>query len=162
MDLYDLSDDEIFELEELLKEQDIYERFDNLANPKTANVNYLLLHNAIHKQKYDDEGDLIDGYRGGVLEGSSRCFHLDQLIITESGKKPIKELTLNDRCLSFNHETQKLEYKNVSRILKQSNKKKAFKIVLKDGTEIKCTHDHKFFFNGSYIEIGKILALIKK
>lgn len=69
-----LTDDEILELEQLLREEEVYILKAGLKNPKEGvqNANYIYLHEAIKNQKYDSKGKLISGYRGVGLEGSSR------------------------------------------------------------------------------------------
>ncbi len=73
-----LSDDEIIELERLLKEKDISEKVTLLSNPVKgkSSPNYLALHEAIESQRWelDDKGvpRLAEGYAGFILEGSSR------------------------------------------------------------------------------------------
>lgn len=68
-----LTDAEILELESLLKERDIdisrqrLTKFDENTNP-----NYEFLHSAILQQNYNERGELISGFRGCALEGSSR------------------------------------------------------------------------------------------
>jgi intein/homing endonuclease len=102
------------------------------------------------------------GKAAAVLEGGSRCFDGDQEIITLEGIKKIKDISENDLCKSYNHQTNEIEFKQVVALNKQKNTKKCFLIKLKDGTEIKVTKDHKFFFNNRYIEIENILSLLKK
>lgn len=64
---------EISELETLLKEReiDISRQRLKLINEDT-NPNYELLYNSINNQKYNELGELISGFRGCALEGSSR------------------------------------------------------------------------------------------
>lgn len=110
--------------------------------------------------------ELLTAYKenkaGCVLEGGSRCFDGNQEIITLEGIKKIKDISENDLCKSYNHQTNEIEFKQVVALNKQKNTKKCFLIKLKDGTEIKVTKDHKFFFNNRYIEIENILSLLKK
>ena len=68
-----LTDAEILELETLLKERDIDNSRKRLINiGEETNPNYKLLQEAIKSQKYNELGELIGGYRGCALEGSSR------------------------------------------------------------------------------------------
>ncbi|EJL66302.1 hypothetical protein [Flavobacterium sp. CF136] len=67
-----ITDAEILELEYLLKERDIDILKKGLNNPKDKNVNYDFLHSAILEQNYNERGELISGFRGCALEGSSR------------------------------------------------------------------------------------------
>lgn len=90
-------------------------------------------------------------------EGGTRCFYPDQKIITKNGSVKISELKAGDRALSYNHANGNNEYRKVLRCIKEESTKKAYHIKFKNGTEIKCTGDHKFFYNGRYIEIEKLL-----
>jgi len=71
-----LTDSEILELEELLKARDIDMSRERLTKiDEETNPNYALLFNAIQDQKYDivdGKPELVSGYRGAGLEGSSR------------------------------------------------------------------------------------------
>ncbi|MCC9016933.1 phage terminase large subunit [Flavobacterium lipolyticum] len=71
-----LTDSEILELEELLAARDIdMSRKRLTAVDEETNPNYTLLFNAIQNQKYeeiDGKSELVSGYRGAGLEGSSR------------------------------------------------------------------------------------------
>ena len=71
-----ITDAEILELETLLKEReiDIFRNNLNVINEET-NPNYKLLYEAITQQEYGivkGKPELISGYRGAGLEGSSR------------------------------------------------------------------------------------------
>ncbi len=61
-----ISDSEIQELEKLLLEQGLYLLDDN------TNPNYEYLFNELSSQEFDENGELISGKSGVVLEGSSR------------------------------------------------------------------------------------------
>lgn len=68
-----LTDAEILELEQLLEEQKIDVLKDGLTNfNDKTNPNYKLLYDSITNQTYNDKAELIKGFRGCVLEGSSR------------------------------------------------------------------------------------------
>ena len=71
-----LTDADIVELETLLKEREIDIARDRLKQAgKDTNPNYALLFNAITSQRYelvDGKMQLVSGYRGAGLEGSSR------------------------------------------------------------------------------------------
>lgn len=69
-----LSDAEIIELERLLWEQELSDLKKGLQTPVVGknNPNYIFLFSAIANQRYDAKGKLSAGYRGCVLEGSSR------------------------------------------------------------------------------------------
>lgn len=68
-----LSDEELLELDELLRLEEIDVLNEGLRNYNdTTNPNYRFLKNSYLKQKYNDEDELIDGFKGCILEGSSR------------------------------------------------------------------------------------------
>jgi PBSX family phage terminase large subunit len=69
-----ISDAEILELETLLLEEERYQLQQDLIYPEERgkSKNYCFLHNAIISQKYNEKGELVSGYRGASLEGSSR------------------------------------------------------------------------------------------
>jgi len=69
-----LTDAEILELETLLKERDIDISRKQLCviDEERTNPNFSLLQTAIQEQRYDENGDLVSGFRGAGLEGSSR------------------------------------------------------------------------------------------
>lgn len=71
-----LTDAEILELENLLNERDIDISRERLTKiDEETNPNYEILFNAIQDQKYevvDGKLELVSGYRGAGLEGSSR------------------------------------------------------------------------------------------
>lgn len=68
-----LTEAEINELETLLKERDIDMARNQLkVIDEDTNPNYKLLQEAILQQEYNEKGELISGFRGAGLEGSSR------------------------------------------------------------------------------------------
>ena len=95
-------------------------------------------------------------------EGGTRCFASDQKIITNNGSIKISDLKVNDKVLSFNHTTGNNEYRKVLSCIKKQNTKKAYCIRFKDGSVIKCTFDHEFFYHGRYIIIEKLLLSLNK
>lgn len=96
-------------------------------------------------------------------EGGMRCFDGDTLIHTPTGVKPIKDITQNDFVKSYNHTTQKIEYKRVIGTASSSEHgKKCLNIKLKNGNVIKCTEDHEFYYQGRYVEAKHFISLLKK
>lgn len=151
-----ISQEEIEMLEKLLKLEQLESSIKNCD--ENLNPNYIALFKAISQQKYDDSGKLIAGYRGFALEGSSRCFHSGQKIVTKTGSKPISELKKGDFVLSYNEKNQKKEYCPVIENIKfDDNKKKCFKITLKNGRIIKVTEDHKFYDGKNWKPIKDII-----
>lgn len=68
-----LTESEILELEALLKDKEIRDLKKGLSSfNEFTSPNYKALYNAITTQQYNRKGELTEGYRGFVLEGSSR------------------------------------------------------------------------------------------
>ncbi len=68
-----LTESEILELENLLKERDIDICRNRLLRPdEETNPNFRFLQQSIKDQTYSKDGELLKGFRGCALEGSSR------------------------------------------------------------------------------------------
>lgn len=97
-----------------------------------------------------------------VLWGGAGCFAADQTIITNNGSKPISEIQQSDMVLSYNHDTNQNELKEVKTLFEyQTHADRLIEIKMKDGTIIQVTENHKFFFGGSYVKIKDILVSLK-
>ncbi len=97
-----------------------------------------------------------------LLWGGAGCFSSDQLVETISGPKKIKEIQVGDLVKSFNHKIGQYEFRPVLNCFEYpENKKQSVRIKLKDGTIIKCTADHKFFWRGKYVHILEILTILQ-
>jgi len=156
-----LTDSDLLLLEQLLHEENIDSLFKGLTEfDDKTNPNYKLLFECLQNQEFDFKGDLISGYGGAILEGSSRCFSKDQKVVTKKGLKKISDIKKGDFVKSFNEDKKENEYKKVLNVFKLKNKKKCFRIKLKNGKTIECTSDHKFYYKGKFIEIEKILNLL--
>lgn len=60
-------------LKNLLRDQECFELRKSLCTiTENSNPNYSVLFSAINDQYYNEKGELVNGYRGAVLEGSSR------------------------------------------------------------------------------------------
>lgn len=93
------------------------------------------------------------GKRIIVNQGGSRCFDGDQIIVSESGLKEIKNIKAGESVLTPNGLRKVLE------VHKMKNSKPCYLIKLKNGKVIKCTEDHHFYFKGEWISIKHILSL---
>lgn len=95
-------------------------------------------------------------YNVYVLEGGSRCFAPDTLVVTKGGKKPISEVKVGDmvKCIS---EDGTVMFKRVLNIFRHPTDKPMVEVRLKSGKVIRCSADHKFLYNGEYVPIIKIL-----
>ncbi len=67
-----LTDSEIFELEKLLQDRELSKLKNGLAKySHKTNPNYIFLKDSITYQAYNGD-KIVSGYRGCILEGSSR------------------------------------------------------------------------------------------
>lgn len=95
----------------------------------------------------------FDGWPVICNEGGSRCFAPETLVHTELGTKPISEIKEGENVLTPKGG------KKVLAVHKMANTKKSIEIKMKDGSLIKCTEDHKFFYQGRWHEIKDLLSL---
>lgn len=73
------------------------------------------------------------------------CFSEDTEIITAAGKKQIKDVTVNDKVLTFDTDTKTYQYVTPFCVLQTpSENKDKFELTFSDGSIVKCTEDHKF------------------
>lgn len=83
------------------------------------------------------------------------CFQYNTIVKTNIGNLPIGyivENKLNVKILTYNHNNDCLEYKNIDRWIKL-NKDKLLKINLSDGTSLTCTDNHKIYVkNKGYVK----------
>jgi hypothetical protein len=94
-----------------------------------------------------------------VNQGGTRCFAADQLIITDKGSIPVSQVQIGDMVLT---DIENKVYKPVVAVNIMKPDKKCLKITLKNGKTIKCTEDHKFWFDNKWMEISEIIKLWKK
>lgn len=102
-----------------------------------------------------------DRLKGIGLSGASRCFSGETLISTKEGLKKIKDIKENDLVKSYNELESKVEYRRCIKLHKfTDNKKKVIRLKLKNGRIIEATEDHKFFFNGAWVELKHLVSLL--
>ena len=95
-----------------------------------------------------------------ILYGSRGCFHYNQLVKLEEGtSKPIKDIKIGEKVISFNVTTKKDEIKRVINTFRYDISEEVIKVTLNNGKEIIATKDHKFFFGGSWLSLEKIVSL---
>lgn len=98
-----------------------------------------------------------------LMGGGSRCFEKYTLVYTDSGSKHICNIDKNDKVLSYNHKTEKCEFKNVVSVFKnENNTKKCYCFKFKNGDKIKCTEDHEIFYQGRYVCAKDLVSLHKQ
>jgi hypothetical protein len=93
-----------------------------------------------------------------IITGGRGCFTADQEIETLEGRKKISEVDIGDAVYSYDVENKLYMTDKVVNKFEYDNKK-LVKVKLKDGSEIKCTPDHKFFFRGEWLQIQEILTI---
>lgn len=60
---------------------------------------------------------------------------------------------------TYNEDHNKIEYKPINEVLMFNNKKPSYKITLKDGSVIKATQDHEFYYEGVWHSLKHIVSL---
>lgn len=107
----------------------------------------------VYNANYNSTADIL------INQGGTSCFHPDTLIVTQNGSKPIKDISIGDVVLSFNEDLKVNEWKKVVNTFKYQNTKNTIRVKLKNGKEIICTDDHKFYYKGGWISIKHLLSL---
>lgn len=95
----------------------------------------------------------ISASDGSNIEGESfkiiiceECLLAGNKIFTENGEVPVEKVKVGDKVLSFNHNTQHLEFKEVVRAFSQPlYERKVVTITTESGKVLKCTDNHKIF-----------------
>lgn len=92
-----------------------------------------------------------------IVDEIHTCVSGDTLITTDRGLVKIECINQNDKVLSYNTESNSLEYKQVLNTFKIPNSKKLLKLTILDdnGVEhnIKCTPEHKIYtHNRGFVE----------
>ena len=94
-----------------------------------------------------------------TVTGIPGCFTKNQLVHTETGVKPISEIKIGEKVLSYNHERKVNEYRGVKNtFVHETHTDKLFRIKLKDGTTIEVTENHLFFNGIDYVKIKDYLV----
>jgi group I intron endonuclease len=86
------------------------------------------------------------------------CFHPDTLVTTRNGSIKISEISIGDEVLSFDEPKKEFVWKRVTNVIKTPSKNmKKMKITLENGTEVLCTHNHKWLTsNRGWVEASKL------
>jgi hypothetical protein len=93
-----------------------------------------------------------------LISGGRDCFYPNQEVITSSGAKRIKDISTGDDVLTYNEKTKQKEFNKVSKT-KTVKKEETVSIKLKSGSVIKCTLDHEFYHEGSWVSVKDLLSL---
>jgi predicted phage terminase large subunit-like protein len=78
------------------------------------------------------------GERGDVF-----CLPGDEVVWTENGRVPIRDVLINSRVWSFNRKTHVLELKRVTQVFRNPGGR-IVRTTLKDGASVRTTDDHRF------------------
>lgn len=102
-----------------------------------------------------------EAYNETVLESHWAwfCFTGDTLVKTINGDKPIKDIGIGDKVLTFNHSQCIIEEKEVVRV--DSHLNSIYRLEFENGQEIECTGNHRFYTNRGYLSIEQILSAMR-
>ena len=85
------------------------------------------------------------------------CFVPETKVLTNNGNIPIKDISINDKVISFNNTTYNTELKNVDQIHTNMYSGEIIVIEVDKDHILKCTPNHKIFtLNRGYIEASKL------
>lgn len=111
---------------------------------------------ASKKQALAHQAFMSGGYKRGVLLWGRQCLDGDTLVRTEAGLKPIRDISIGDKVMSFGDDW---EYKGVTGVTEYGvdiDPKPMVHFVLY-GQEINCTYDHPFYHSGHYVPIYQLI-----
>lgn len=123
--------------------------------------------NVQHRAQYvgmDDNGNAIVN-RMAVMptlefEGTCKlhgCVHKDTLItLADGSKEKISDIEPGTSILSFNEETNEIEFDTVNEIILQNLDKCWVELRFDDGTILKCTEDHPILTDEGWVEAKNI------
>lgn len=93
-----------------------------------------------------------------INQGGTSCFSPDTRVVTLDGVKPIKDIVIGDYVKTYDTQMHKELYRPVEELFIFNNTKPTVEITLKNGSIIKCTDDHKFYIDGSWVKIKEVLC----
>ena len=138
-------------------------------NPQRARSNnsVLLVRDKVIKEEFDKiiESTKHCGEPGFVFAededcGFNPCVTGDTLVTTDKGDITIKELAESNnkyKALSYNIDTNQVEFKNIQYGIKTKENANIIKIELENGKVLKCTPDHQIFTkNRGYIPAAQL------
>lgn len=107
---------------------------------------------------FDDYLSLMAGQLT-IITGIPGCFTKNQLVHTSKGTKPISEIKIGEKVLSYNHEKDVNEYREVLNTFEhKTHPDKLLRLKLKDGTTIEVTEKHLFFTGTEYVQIKDLIV----
>jgi hypothetical protein len=143
-----------FHIHDILKANNLYYVVGNNIDDHIVKV-YHFIKAKYYKYVYDQDNygvteywefpyEILESLKKGYSKGAD-CLEENTEIITDVGYKKIKDLTIDDKVLSYNFETKESEFKKVLNVWDKGilpTKKLSFM----GGVEIISTNDHKFYF----------------
>lgn len=93
-------------------------------------------------------------------KGCFFCFLPDSLVLTPDGRRPIKDILTLDEVYSYNFTTKSIERSKVERAIVNKINEEIIIIELEDGSNIKCTKDHKIYTtNRGWVKAEEISSM---
>jgi RHS repeat-associated protein len=107
---------------------------------------------------------------GAAIRGTNKIpclnsFTAETLVHTENGLKPIAEIEIGDKVLSFDEESGTTSYQLVVAVIENEQQYQLVKITLYSGKSIEATAEHPFYIKGkgwnpaSSLKVGQALVL---
>jgi len=112
-------------------------------------------------------GGMSAGKLAKLLKKIFGCnsFTADTLVHTENGLKPISEIKVGDKVLSYDERTETTIYQPVMDIIQGEKQHQIIKLTLDSGESIETTSEHPFYIKGkgwnpaSSLKVGQVLQL---
>lgn len=83
------------------------------------------------------------------------CLPADTKVMTSSGEKEIADIKVGDKVLSYNHITNKTEYKTVTRLIRKPSPNKMYRLLSNERAIIS-TGNHPHYTHSGYKEADSI------
>ena len=129
----------------------LVDKDDNKINIVANNV--AVLNDTDGEDYYRIDVETTDSYfvsasNNSFIVHNAPCFIAGTKVhIEEKGITNIEDVEVGDKVISYNHDTDTSEYKEVLKVREQENKN-VVKYVFENGTELTGTPDHPLFVNG--------------
>ena len=82
-----------------------------------------------------------------VIVHNAPCFVAGTMIHTEDGKKKIEDVIVGDKVVTYNHDNDSAEWKDVLEVMRKDNEY-VVTYVFENGTKLTATPDHPLFVVG--------------
>jgi RHS repeat-associated protein len=111
--------------------------------------------------------NLLPGKLAKLLKKAFGCisFTAETLVHTEEGLKPISEIKVGDKVLSYDERTKTTLYQPVMAVIQGEQRYQLIKLTLDSGDSIETTAEHPFYIKGkgwnpaSSLKVGEALQL---